>query len=123
MSCPACGGQVAGGHERCPGCGAHVAPLTEGALAPDPAARPRPEPLREIPGMKKRERTWKDEVRERMRDRKRRRGDGEDTGDVGDDETIAKAPPADETPASPSRPPIVCADPPPRGPARTPDLG
>jgi len=53
-----------------------VAPLTEGALAPDTSAR-RPEPLREIPGLKKRERTWKDEVRERMRDRKRKRGDGD----------------------------------------------
>ena len=76
MSCPACGGSVPGGQERCPACGAHVAPLTEGALAPDPSARPRPEPLREIPGLKKRERTWKDEVRERVRDRKRQRGGG-----------------------------------------------
>src|SRR4029079_12971169 len=76
MSCPACGGHVRGGEERCPACGAHVAPLTEGALAPDPAARPRPETLREIPGLKKRERTWKDEVRERVRDRKRKRRDG-----------------------------------------------
>ncbi|HYU40631.1 MAG TPA: RDD family protein, partial [Vicinamibacteria bacterium] len=106
-------------------------PLTEGALAPDPAARPRPEPLREIPGMKKRERTWKDEVRERMRDRKRRRGDGDlplfrdgdETGDVGDDVAIAETPPPDERPAATSRPPIVRADPPPRGLARTPDLG
>jgi hypothetical protein len=47
--------------------------MTEGALAPDPTVRARPEPLREIPGLKKREKTWKDEVRERMRDRKRRR--------------------------------------------------
>ena len=77
MSCPACGGGLPGGQERCPACGAHVAPLTEGALAPDPSARSRPEPLREIPGLKKRERTWKDEVRERVRDRKRKRGDGD----------------------------------------------
>lgn len=77
MSCPACGTAVPGGQERCPGCGAHVAPLTEGALAPDPSARPRPEPLREIPGLKKKERTWKDDVRDRMRDRKRRRGEGD----------------------------------------------
>jgi len=69
---------VPAGQERCPACGATVAPFTEGALAPDPAVRARPEPLREIPGLKKKERTWKDEVRERMRDRKRRRdGDGE----------------------------------------------
>ena len=131
MNCPACGASVPGGHERCSGCGAHVAPLTEGALAPDPAARPRPEPLREIPGLKKRERTWKDEVRERMRDRKRRRGDGDlplfrdgdEADDVGDEEAMAEAPPPDETPAAPFRPPIVLADPPPRGLARTPDLG
>jgi uncharacterized RDD family membrane protein YckC len=78
VSCPSCGSLVPAGQERCPACSASVAPVTEGALAPDPAARPRPEPLREIPGLKKKERTWKDEVRDRVRDRKRRRvGDGE----------------------------------------------
>ena len=71
MSCPACGTAMSAGLERCPGCGATVAPPVEGALAPDPAARP----LREIPGLKKRERTWKDEVRDRVRDRKRARGE------------------------------------------------
>jgi uncharacterized RDD family membrane protein YckC len=77
MSCPACGTPMPAGQERCAGCGANVAPLTEGALAPDPSAR-RAEPLREIPGLKKKERTWKDDVRDRMRDRKRRRAaDGE----------------------------------------------
>lgn len=77
MSCPACGSPMPAGQERCPGCGANVAPLTEGALAPDPSSR-RAEPLREIPGLKKKERTWKDDVRDRMRDRKRRRAaDGE----------------------------------------------
>jgi len=77
VSCPSCASAVPAGQERCPACGATVAPLTEGALAPDPALRGRPEPLREIPGLKKKERTWKDEVRERMRDRKRRRDGGE----------------------------------------------
>jgi uncharacterized RDD family membrane protein YckC len=48
-----------------------VALPVEGALAPDP--RPRVEPLREIPGLRKKERTWKDEVRERVRDRRRSR--------------------------------------------------
>ena len=131
MNCPACGASLPGGHERCPGCGAHVAPLTEGALAPDPAARPRPEPLREIPGLKKRERTWKDEVRERMRDRKRRRGDGDlplfrdgdEVDDVGDEEAIGEPPPPEETPAAPSRSPMAFADPPARGLAKPPDLG
>jgi uncharacterized RDD family membrane protein YckC len=46
-------------------------PLTQGALAPDPA---RSELLREIPGLRKRERTWKDEVRERVRERRKFRG-------------------------------------------------
>jgi uncharacterized RDD family membrane protein YckC len=32
------------------------------------------DPLRDIPGMRKRERTWKDEVRERVRDRRLQRG-------------------------------------------------
>src|SRR5438445_10884595 len=73
MSCPACGTAMSAGLERCPGCGATVAPAVEGALARDPA-RSRTEPLREIPGLKKKERTWKDEVRERVRDRKRARG-------------------------------------------------
>jgi uncharacterized RDD family membrane protein YckC len=96
-----------------------VAPPTEGALAPDP--RPRPEPLREIPGLKKRERTWKDEVRERVRDRKRKRGDGdlplfrdgEDVEDAGEPDA------AGETPAAP----VPFADEPPRAVAKVPDLG
>jgi uncharacterized RDD family membrane protein YckC len=47
-----------------------AAPPSEGNLAPDPESRP----LREIPGLRKRERTWKDEVRERVRERRRFRG-------------------------------------------------
>jgi uncharacterized RDD family membrane protein YckC len=95
-----------------------VAPPTEGALAPDPAARPRPEPLREIPGLKKRERTWKDEVRERMRDRKRRRGDGDlplfrdgdEAAATGEGEAAGEEPAADEMPATTARAPIAFAD-------------
>jgi uncharacterized RDD family membrane protein YckC len=47
----------------------------EGALAPDPLAssRAKGEPLRELPGLRKKERTWKDEVRERVRHRKQTR--------------------------------------------------
>jgi uncharacterized RDD family membrane protein YckC len=49
----------------------------EGALAPNPQltppARGKGEARREIPGMKKKERTWKDEVRERVRDRRQQR--------------------------------------------------
>jgi len=54
----------------------------EGALAPElraltPPARDKVEPMREIPGARKKERTWKDEVRDRLRDRKEKRGEGE----------------------------------------------
>ena len=71
MNCPACGAPAGHAGSRCPSCGAVPPPLTEGALAPDPS---RAEPLREIPGLRKRERTWKDEVRERVRDRRKFRG-------------------------------------------------
>jgi uncharacterized RDD family membrane protein YckC len=54
----------------------------EGALAADPRlltppARPktRVEPLRDIPGLRKREKTWRDEVQERVRSRRQRRAE------------------------------------------------
>jgi len=80
MICPSCNASVPAGRDRCSACGAIVIPPFEGALAPDPLsltapARDSVEPLREIPGLKKKERTWKDEVRERVRQRRRRRGD------------------------------------------------
>jgi uncharacterized RDD family membrane protein YckC len=58
-----------------------VAPAVEGALAPNPLLLTPPtqgkaEPLREIPGLRrkdKREKSWKDEVRERVRHRKHER--------------------------------------------------
>ena len=71
MNCPGCGEPAPPTGSRCPTCGAAPPPVTEGALAPDPA---RVEPLREIPGLRKRERTWKDEVRERVRERRKFRG-------------------------------------------------
>jgi len=71
MNCPSCGAPAGHTGSRCPSCGAAPGPITEGALAPDPS---RSEPLREIPGLRKRERTWKDEVRERVRDRRKFRG-------------------------------------------------
>jgi len=70
MNCPGCGEPAPPPGGRCAKCGAGPVPYTEGALAPDPDARP----LREIPGLRKKERTWKDEVRERVRDRRRFRG-------------------------------------------------
>jgi len=77
MNCPGCGGTLTAGVPRCPACGRVVALAVEGALAPDPlsvATGGKPEPLRQIPGLKRRERTWKDEVRERVRRRRSERG-------------------------------------------------
>lgn len=81
MNCPSCQGPVGAGSERCPTCGAGVAPVVMGAAVPDasrltPPSRG-PAPLRDVPGMRKREKVqpaWKDEVRERMRQRKRKGG-------------------------------------------------
>jgi uncharacterized RDD family membrane protein YckC len=82
MNCPACRrGLPAGHNDRCPFCEARLSGPSEGALATDPALDPTPNPrdpqppIREIPGLRKRERerTWKDEVRERVRDRREQR--------------------------------------------------
>ena len=85
MTCPACGGELIAGGERCPVCDAVVAPRVEGALAPDPRmltppsrGRTRGEseraaPLRDIPALRKREHTWRDEVQERVRSRRQKR--------------------------------------------------
>jgi uncharacterized RDD family membrane protein YckC len=80
MNCPSCGEPLRGRAERCAACGVVVAPRVEGALAPDPrpvtpSPRDRTEPLRDIPGLRKRERTWRDEVRERVRSRRQKKAD------------------------------------------------
>jgi len=82
MTCPTCGGELVPGADRCPVCDAGVAPRVEGALAADPRlltppARPkgRVEPLRDIPGLRKREKTWRDEVQERVRSRRQKRAE------------------------------------------------
>ncbi len=83
MNCPSCGQALPPGPPpRCPHCAAVVSIPTEGALAPSPQPvtpppKDKQEPLREIPGLRKRERTWKDEVRDRVRHRRQQRG-GED---------------------------------------------
>jgi uncharacterized RDD family membrane protein YckC len=64
-----------------------VAPAAEGALAPDhapvtPAGRGRADGIREIGGLRKRERSWKDEVNDRMRNRRQRSKPGEGTADL-----------------------------------------
>jgi uncharacterized RDD family membrane protein YckC len=82
LICPACHrGLPAGPHERCPFCASLLSAPVEGALAAEPlpeALRGRVEPLREIPGLRKRERTWKDEVRERVHHRRQQRAGQED---------------------------------------------
>jgi uncharacterized RDD family membrane protein YckC len=67
LTCPACGAELEAGLERCPVCDAGAAPRVEGALAR------RPEPLRDIPGLRKKERTWRDEVQDRVRSRREKR--------------------------------------------------
>ena len=137
MNCPSCGQSLPpGSHTRCPQCAALLAGPAEGALAPSPQpvtppARDKPgglggaehppaqgasagftsarakEPLREIPGLRKRERTWKDEVRDRVRHRRQQRGGGEDLPLFRDSEEPAPEDPPEE-PVAP-----VAAEPPP----------
>jgi uncharacterized RDD family membrane protein YckC len=96
MTCPSCGGELVPGADRCPVCDASVAPRVEGALAADPRLLTPPargkvrteppaaasEPIREIPGLRRRdareraergERSWRDEVQERIRSRRQKR--------------------------------------------------
>ena len=82
MTCATCGGELGPGGDRCPVCDAPLIPRVEGALAAEPRvltppARPkaRVEPLRDIPGLRRREKTWRDEVQERVRSRRQRRAD------------------------------------------------
>ncbi len=98
MTCPSCGGELVPGADRCPVCDSSVAPRVEGALAADPRlltpparaklradpAAAKDEPIREIPGRRKREgrdarerseRSWRDEVQERVRSRRQKRSE------------------------------------------------
>jgi len=82
MTCPTCGGELVPGADRCPVCEAGVAPRVEGALAADPRPvtppgrpRPRVEALLDLPGLRRREKTWRDEVQERVRSRRQKRAD------------------------------------------------
>ena len=81
MTCPTCGGELVPGGNRCPVCDASVAPRVEGALATDPrlmtppARGKRVDSPRDIPGLRKREKTWRDEVQERVRSRRQKRVD------------------------------------------------
>jgi uncharacterized RDD family membrane protein YckC len=75
LNCPSCAAALHSFTEPCPSCGKRP-PLTEGALAPDPLARLVParlESLREIPGRKRKDAPWKDEVRQRVSRRRAQR--------------------------------------------------
>jgi uncharacterized RDD family membrane protein YckC len=77
----------------------------EGALAPEPQLTPpvrgKGEPLREIPGLKKRDRTWKDEVRDRVRDRRQRRSGSGDLPLFREEEEPAEGEREEAEPAPP----------------------
>jgi uncharacterized RDD family membrane protein YckC len=82
MTCPTCGGDLVPGGNRCPVCEPSVAPRVEGALATDPRlvtpparGKLRVDSPRDIPGLRKREKTWRDEVQERVRSRRQKRQD------------------------------------------------
>jgi uncharacterized RDD family membrane protein YckC len=81
MTCPSCRVHVGAGASRCGACGAILAVPTEGALAPDLS---RHAPMRELPGTRKPQRTWKDEVRERVHTRRQAKA-GDPPGLEGDE--------------------------------------
>lgn len=75
MNCPSCSAALPSLSAPCPSCGRKGPAVVEGNLAPDlsrliPA---RLEGARDIPGRKRREPTWRDEVRQRVDERRRQR--------------------------------------------------
>lgn len=143
MTCPTCGGELVPGGDRCPVCDAGFVARVEGALAAEPRlltppARPksRVDPLRDIPGLRKREKTWRDEVQERVRSRRQKRADAglplfdqPEPGEARAPEPRPAAPPAPEPLATEAittevpAPPVVAAPATPSlPPAREPDL-
>jgi uncharacterized RDD family membrane protein YckC len=98
MTCSTCGGELVPGANRCPVCDASVGPRVEGALATDPRlvtppsrGKVRADSSRDIPGLRKREKTWRDEVQERVRTRRQKR---QDAGLPLFDQPEAEPPPA-----------------------------
>ncbi len=85
MTCPTCGSELASGARRCLACEPLSTPRVEGALAADPRlvtpparVKARPDPLREAPALRNRDardRSWRDEVQERVRSRRQKRAE------------------------------------------------
>lgn len=76
MNCPSCAAALLSFSDPCPSCGNRLPVPTECALAPDPLARLIParlEPIRDVPGRRRREPPWKDEVRLRVNRRRAQR--------------------------------------------------
>ena len=73
MTCPSCGGELDAGPDPLPGLRRRRRAARRGRARDRPAlrdaagARQRVEPLRDIPGLRKQEKTWRDEVQERVR--------------------------------------------------------
>jgi uncharacterized RDD family membrane protein YckC len=121
MTCPSCGGELDPGRSTCPVCDAGGAPRVEGALAADPRyVTPQPrvklEPLRDIPGLRKKEKSWRDEVQERVKSRRQKRASaGLPLFDAVEPEEPGPAPPrapeAVAAPASPAAPGAAPAPP------------
>jgi uncharacterized RDD family membrane protein YckC len=86
-----------------------VAPAVHGALAPDSRtlpARGRGEAPREIGGLRRRERNWQDEVRDRVRKRKTKRG-GEPELPLFESEASGSSVPETTREVEPSPTPVV----------------
>lgn len=102
MNCPACQSELTAGQERCPGCGSLVAPPVVGALAPDPGRATPPArgktagvaSMRDVSGLRRREPTWKDEVRDRVQKRRRKKSPDLPLFDSPPAETSEPEPPA-----------------------------
>jgi uncharacterized RDD family membrane protein YckC len=111
MTCPSCGGELDPGRSSCPVCDAGGAPRVEGALAADPRyltpqPRAKVEPLRDIPGLRKKEKTWREEVQERMKSRRQKRASaGLPLFDAVEPEEPGPAPPRAPEAAAPASPP------------------
>ena len=110
-------GDLPGGQERCPACGANVAPMTEGALAPDPSARASGAAARDARPQEAREDLEGRGARAHARPQAPARGDGDlplfrdgEDGEALDGEAdvddIAPEPP----PAPPMRPKVVISE-------------